>query len=217
MAKDGGVAVVPEQDPARLVVLRAEWKAAEDKVATLTEALSLATVHARAYAEQLAPELLREMELEEYTFQDGVRLAVGQKVHVSIRKQDQQSAMGWLIKEGHGAMVQTRITIDCGRGAHAEAEALEDYCAQLFPEYAVQVTYAPGTELSLVEAVSGFLRAGFQSASAEKEEWVHPSTLRAFVRKQLAAGASLPAYFGIFAPRVATLTPPKHEAERPAF
>jgi len=139
-------------------------------VADLEDELKRAKKELAQIEEQDLPELLDEVGLSEFTLADGTRYGVKESVHASISKANEDAAMQWLHDSGNAGLIKSMVTVSFSKGQEAQAQAIYDLIAQ--QEFV---------------------------GSMGKSRKVEPSTLRAFVKRQLEAGADIPLEtFGVF-------------------
>jgi hypothetical protein len=198
----------------RLNTLRRIIESARDDVATKEEAAKKAREFLTRIEQNDVVEELRTLGLEDctYTYADGAKLKIEQKVYASVTEDGKKEAYAWLKKNGHGAMIKSRCVIEFGRSEQHLAAVLQAFCDKMVPECEVTVLFG-SSPLEIVTAINTFVEASFPKHKLEIEDHVHASTLRAFVTKQLKAGVSLPEEFKVHAPQVATLTLAEKSAE----
>lgn len=188
----------------RMNAARAQLESALDAVANATQELKTAQDFLANVQGNLVVETMRELELEEWLFQDGAKLKRAQRVHVGIAEANKPGAHAWLRANGHSALLKTRCSIEFGKAEAHLADVLQRFVDRVIPQYEVEVSFG-NTPEQLVLAVQTFVKEMFPAHTLEVETLVHPSTLKAFVTKQLRLGESLPAEFNVFAPQVAEL------------
>lgn len=191
--------------------LRERITSARDEVASVEEALKQKKAVLLQIEQNDAVELLRDHGRESYAYEDGATLKTEQKVYASITEEGKKEAYAWLKKNGHGAMIKSRCSIEFGRAEAHLANVLQAFCDKMIPEREVTVMFG-NSPLEVVTAINTFIEESFPKHKLEIEDHVHSSTLKAFVTKQMKAGITLPEEFKVFAPQVATLT----LAEKPA-
>lgn len=108
------------------------------------------------------PELMRELGLEKITLGTGETISVKDDVSASIPEARKREAFAWLDEHGLGGVIKTSLVVNYSRGEH---------------EAAVDDAELIGEELNRAVTVS---------------EDVHPQTLRALIREQMAAGNVVP-------------------------
>lgn len=164
----------------RIVRLAQLMAAQRTEVDTLTEALAVAKAALLRTETEDLPELMRELGLSSIRLDDGSTVEVVEDVQCGISEARRPEAMRWLIANGFGGLVKTEVVTQFDRG---EAEAAQAFAAE--------VAAATGHHPAVAETV-------------------HPATLKAFVKEQLAAGAVLPFdLFGVRPFNRAKLKPPK--------
>ncbi len=130
-------------------------------------------------SEELIPTAMSEVGMQKFTLENGVTVSVDKGVYASISKKNEPNAYKWLRETGNEDIIKNEIKVRFGAGEDSLAEQLE---ATLNDEFGI---------------------AYDQKAS------VHPGTLKAFVREELAEGSDIPHdLFGIFEFKVAKLSKP---------
>ena len=147
---------------AKIALLSALLRGAEGNVANLTADLQEAKEEVRRLQEDDLPELMRELGLSEIKLEDGSKVTVVDEVDCNISEERRSRAHAWLTDNGFGGIIKSAITVEFGRDEHDEA-------------------------LAAAEKISGVT-----GRAALLKEGVHPQTLKAFVKEQMAAGATIP-------------------------
>ena len=141
---------------------------ADAQVAALTLELQDAKEEVRRIQEDDLPELMREVGLSEIKLADGSSIKVVDEVDCSISEERRYRAHEWLVANGFGGIIKSAITVEFGRDEHTEALAAAE-----------QIHNVTGRDALL-------------------KEGVHPQTLKAFIKEQMAAGQTIPQeLFGI--------------------
>jgi hypothetical protein len=141
---------------------------ADADVAVLVTELQEAKEAVRRLQEEDLPELMREVGLSEIKLADGSSIKVVDEVDCSISEDRRARAHDWLTANGFGGIIKSAITVEFGRDEHDQALAAAE-----------KIHDVTGRDATLKEAV-------------------HPQTLKAFVKEQMAAGVSVPQeLFGI--------------------
>ncbi|CAB4165440.1 hypothetical protein UFOVP815_49 [uncultured Caudovirales phage] len=152
----------------KIATLAALLRGAEANVADLTADLQEAKEEVRRLQEDDLPELMRELGLSEIKLEDGAKVTVVNEVDCNISEERRSRAHAWLADNGFGGIIKSAITVEFGRDEHAEAL-----------EAAEKIHDVTGRDALL-------------------KEGVHPQTLKAFVKEQMAAGVTVPQeLFGI--------------------
>jgi hypothetical protein len=159
-----------------LSLLAQSLRDAERAADEADKALKAARAEVRRLAEEDIPALMSELELAKIVLDSGEELTVKEEVYASIPKAREEEALAWLEEHDFGGLIKTALTIPFGRG---EAEAACEWAEKLAVETQHDVEVSAG---------------------------VHPQTLKAFLKEQLAAGAAVPLeLFGARPVRVASL------------
>jgi hypothetical protein len=108
------------------------------------------------------PDAMDAAGVSEFATSNGSKVSIKQIVAASISAKNKPEAFAWLRENNHGDMIKYELSARFGTG-----------------------------EGNVVAAVKDSLAKEFGIAPEEKES-VHPQTLGAFCREQLAAGADLP-------------------------
>jgi len=115
------------------------------------------------------PDLMAEVGLSELKLEDGTTISIKEEVDAKITEANRAAAMRWLSDKGFGGIIKTEVSVLFGSGSHDDAERL----------------------------VGDLAKSGYETA--QMAETVHPSTLKAFVKEQLAVGTAVPFdLFGIY-------------------
>lgn len=162
---------------ARLGSLAQEMTAMETTVVEAEKALKNAQEDLRTMSEKTIPEAMDALGIEEFTARGGLKIKIGESIRASIPKQRQEEAVIWLDAHGYAALVKRKFTVQFGKDEEAWANRFAADLAKRKRQLAVA-----------------------------QDKAVHPSTLSAFVREQLEAGADLPLdLFGVYRQRFAKL------------
>lgn len=152
----------------QIAALSVLLRSADATVATLTTELQEAKEEVRRLQEDDLPELMRELGLSEIKLADGSSIKVVDEVDCNISEERRFRAHEWLTINGFGGIIKSAITVEFGRDEHEEALAAAE-----------KIHDATGRDALL-------------------KEGVHPQTLKAFVKEQMAAGVTIPQeLFGI--------------------
>lgn len=152
----------------KIATLATLLRGAEAQVETLTSEVKDAKEEVRRLQEEDLPELMRELGLSEIKLADGASVKVVDEVDCNISEERRFRAHEWLTDNGFGGIIKSAITVEFGRDEHAEAL-----------EAAEKIHDVTGRDALL-------------------KEGVHPQTLKAFVKEQMAAGVTVPQeLFGI--------------------
>lgn len=138
-------------------------------VESLEAQLDTAKADLRKVEQEDLPDLMAELGLETFRLKSGELIEVKQEVDCSITEERRAAAHTWLLSKGFGGLIKTEVVTTFGRG---EIEAAQ----QLAADIAENTGHAPAVV-----------------------ERVHPSTLKSFIKEQMAAGAAVP--FDLFGVR----------------
>lgn len=181
-AADAAAAPVENEGGLRAVVRMAELMVEQAReVERLTRELSEAKAALRRTETEDLPEMMRELGLSSVKLADGSTIEVSEDVECYISEERRAAAHAWLLEQGFGGLIKTQVITAFDRGEVEQALAYAQQATQAWPEH-----------------------------PAELKDTVHPSTLKAFVKEQLAAGNTIP--FDLFGVR--PFTRAKYKAAR---
>lgn len=179
-----GGAVTPDHAPenlgeitelAQLLIER------ERRVAQVEAMLKEAKEETRQISEQLLPEAMRSIQLEELKMEDGTVIKCEDFYNGHISQANQEEAHAWLREHEHGDLIKNEVSFSFGKGQEEDAEAFLDM---------VRKWNGPKGEM-------------------KAKEGVHHSTLNAFVKQELEAGRELPDCISVFQGHRARIKAPK--------
>ena len=131
-------------------------------VTRLERQLEVAKADARRVEQEDLPELMSELGLETFRLKSGEVIEVKQEVECGISEDRRRAAHDWLLQHGFGGLIKTEVVTTFGRGEIEQAQQL-----------AADIAENTGNTPAVVERV-------------------HPSTLKSFVKEQMAAGKPVP-------------------------
>jgi len=126
------------------------------------------------YEQNLIPTLMLELDVDEIKTKSGLHVELKKVIRASFPKDPYkiERAFEWLKKNGHDGIIKREFKIQYGRGDEQWAEEFSKWLEE---------------------------RKVDQHASVEQNKTIHASTLKAFVKEQLAEGSDIPLeYFGAF-------------------
>lgn len=100
-----------------------ELRDAEALVADLEADLKEAKNTVLRYLEELIPDTLEDMGLEEAVVDGGLKVSVKSKVHASPRAGNRDAVYDWLEENNHGGIVKRKGIIDFGKTSEEDARA----------------------------------------------------------------------------------------------
>lgn len=162
---------------ARIEGLAQEQLDADTRVANLEEQLVEAKEVLRNISESRLPTLLEEsgLVLSTITTPAGHVIKVDEVIRGSIPKANQEPAFKWLEDNDNGNLIKRNFSIDFGKGDEKWADKFQRDCAQRK-----------------------------KPLNIKRKKTVHPQSLLAFVRQQLADGVDFPLKtFGVYRQRMA--------------
>lgn len=148
-----------------LDALIAEWDLNEAALARNAAELKELGERKRKLEVELIPGLMAEAGgIEKFSLTDGRQVALKDELYAAITQEKQQAAFAWLEQHGHGDVIKDELKVGLGKGEKAaeRARAL----------------------ISTIEAM------GVEDYSCKRG--VHPGTLAALLREQLAEGVDVP-------------------------
>jgi hypothetical protein len=164
----------------RLSEMATTLKDVKAKIAGLTEEMKKQTAIESALETEDIPELMKELEMKNFTLTDGTKIEVIDDLKCGITHENRDAAHGWLRKNKFGGIIKTLVSQQYGPGELEEAK-----------EAAEALKVMSGREAMLIENI-------------------HANTLKAFLKEQRAKGTKIPAkLFGLFPFSKAKVTPPK--------
>lgn len=116
----------------------------------------------RELAEKTLPEAMNNLGINSLGLKDGSSIGLQELVTCSINEENREAAHDWLRVNGYGDLIKNEVIVSFGKGEDAEAELLFH-----------QLKFDDGRLVN-------------------KQEKVHPSTLKAWVKERLKAGDPLP-------------------------
>lgn len=153
----------------RVVALAGLLRTQQQELNDLEEELKKKKAEALKTERVDLPALMAEFGLTEIKLEDGTIVSIKEDVDAKISEVNRPAAMGWLTANGFGGIIKTEVSVLFGAGSHDDAARL----------------------------VGDLAKSGY--SGAQMAETVHPSTLKSFVREQLACGTAIPFdLFGIF-------------------
>lgn len=124
-SQDSGQATrVPEQGLSDLGKLVIELYDAQAELAQAEEHLKRKKAEVDALEQNRIPTLMTELGVESYTMVDGSKLTLKRDVAVSIKVENRERAIAWMIAHGHEGIIKTEVTVSFGKGEMDEAERL---------------------------------------------------------------------------------------------
>lgn len=152
----------------------------EKEVAQIEDDLARAKEQLKQVSETDLPNAMSMAGVEEFTLSGNIkyRVRITQIVRATIPKPEQERAFAWLEEHGHGSIIKRDIKVQLGRG-----------------------------EKELAKKLLTWLAENARQAKTTDNPHVHPQTLGAFVREQL---ATIPHdLFGVYVQKFAKIEAPK--------
>lgn len=159
------------------------WNNNEQQISNLTAMLKEANAHKAKLETDLIPSLMAGAgAIEKFTLADGTSIMLKDELYASITEAKREEAFNWLETHGHGDVIKETLALNLGRGAVAQQRAA-----------------------ALIVAAEQNGVDDYTRKSA-----VHPGTLQALLKEQLAEGVEVPKEtFGVFQQRRAIIKLPK--------
>lgn len=115
-----------KQEIARLVErahnLTNEIKALEDSLKDHKALL-------REVTEGTLPDLMTEIGITSMELEDGTKLTLAEEVQAAITEANRQAAHQWLVANGYGSIIKTKVQVEFGAGEREEAVDMVDKLA----------------------------------------------------------------------------------------
>lgn len=147
-----------DKDLAQVKDLAHRYLALEQECTQIEEQLKRKQLELRQIRESDLPLAMTTIGMTAFSLVGGGLVRVKEAIHAGISQANQPQAFSWLEKNGHGAIIKHEIKILFGKGEDAWAKKFLRDCA----------------------ARKKLLRT-------ERKDAVHPGTLTAFVKEQIAA------------------------------
>ena len=153
----------------------------EAKIEGQKAELKESEAHLRILSTKTIPDLMDTLGMGKFTTTGGHEVSIREFVRGSIPKARTDEAITWLNENGHERLVKQQCVIDFGREDEAWAQKFLRDCAMRI-----------------------------RPLNAAWKRGVHPQTLQAWAREQLANGIDIPMeLFGIFRQRMSKVVMPK--------
>lgn len=152
------------------------------RVEELTKALEEAQKEHAVIEQDQLPKAMAAIKMKDFTLEDGSKITIVHEHYPNISQANKPGAFAWLRKNKHGDIIKRTIQVAFGAGEEKVADKL--------------VTYLGKTKT---------IREG---AKVTDSTGVHASTLKAFVREQIAKRVQLPPEFGVHSVTRAVLNNP---------
>lgn len=146
----------------QLALLCQQLRDAEQACETLSGQLGAKEAECRRIAEEDIPALMTELGVQKIKLETGEEIKVGLEVYAAIPAAFKDEAFKWLEDNGHGGLIKTQVSAVFGKGELEEAKL----AAQRFAE-------STGKPVEIGRSV-------------------HASTLKSFLKEQIAAAAEIP-------------------------
>lgn len=165
----------------QLTKLAEEQRRLEDLIARSEVKLGEYREQFKAIAERQLPNLMDELELEEFKTKSGLKIKVSEKIRASIPEARMDEAIQWLDENKHDKLVRRLFVIQFNKEE-------EDWANKFQRD----------------------LRQRKKPVNCTQKKDIHNRTLVSFVTRELEAGNELPLdLFGVFRQRVSLVEVPK--------
>ena len=101
--------------------------AMEQEITDLKDEIKLKTEALKKVQEDLLPEAMAEIGLEEFTLSTGEKVSIKTGIAANISKANTGAAFAWLKKHGHDDIIKNEYKVNFGRGEEEQAHALSDF------------------------------------------------------------------------------------------
>ena len=116
---------VPSDKLDQLSALADGWEDATEDVEKCATALAEAEAKVREIEEKLIPEIMDDINLEEFKTKSGREIKIKETIRCSTKADDKPKAFVWLVENGYGAIVKRTISIAFGKGENHLADAFK--------------------------------------------------------------------------------------------
>ena len=107
-------------------------------VADLTERLTAETKKLVGVTQHDLPNLFDQLNLKNFTLNDGTSIGIMDKTVASILVTDRQSTFEWMHKHGFGSLVKREVAVLFGRGDAKKAGKLRGYLTRWYKDFVVE-------------------------------------------------------------------------------
>lgn len=129
----------------------------EKEIADAELALTALKTTHKEMSQREIPDLMARLGVESFKTKSGVSVKIKPDVYCSIKKENQNKAFEWLESTDNGGLIKREVSVAFAAGQDEQAH---DFIAS------IEETYA---------------------GNIKEDKWVEPQTLKAFVKKRLAA------------------------------
>lgn len=138
-----------------------------DKIKSIEKELKEAKERSRYLREESIPTMMQEAGVESLTLDTGQKLTIKKEIYASITEENKTKALGWLEAHGLSGIIKSVVKVEFNRGELSAANEVTE-------------------RLSMINIGDRFLEPEFK-------EHVHPTTLRATLKVEIAQGRPVPA------------------------
>lgn len=122
----------------------------------------------RVLETETLPDMLKNIGLRELVLTSGAKISLYDVIGASITEENREAAHEWLREHNHGDLIKNNVILTFGKG--------EDTIAKDLVKHLLQMRKAGETKFGEID----------------QKEQVHPSTLKAFVKRQVEDGNEFP-------------------------
>lgn len=158
----GGVKDVDDNKLSVISTLANKQLTLAARVKDLEERLKQAKQELERVENYELPNALIEIGMREFKLTDGTEVSTKKVYAASIKVENRDEAYGWMIDNGHEALIKTVVGVDVGKGEYEFAQELKQVIAE-------------------------FVASKEKQVEPVIEQSVHWQTLRAFVKEQIEA------------------------------
>ena len=126
---------------------------AERTLADVAETYEDAKEVVRELAEEVIPQALESLGLDEIRTASGLKVSVKETVHARLSQETKAEAIAWLDQNGHAGLVKRKVQIDFDREESEAAMALLEELQGKFPAVYADETVHPSTLRSFVKGL----------------------------------------------------------------
>lgn len=112
---------LPEDKMERLVALAKRYKQEKFAVSEATDLLAKRKAEFMRTEREAIPTLLEELGMKDFTLDDGTKIAVADDCAASLTDETRAAGLDWLIKNKHGGLIKTQVSVSHSRGEREKA------------------------------------------------------------------------------------------------
>jgi hypothetical protein len=155
-------------DLSDLVKKGEELEELRKKLDVASKIVSSLSEEIRVLETETLPDMLMALKLKDLTLASGAKISLFDVIGATITDENREDAHTWLRENGHGDIIKNNVTLTFGKG--------EDHAATLLIKHLLDLRKNGATKFG----------------DLVQKEAVHPQTLKAFTKEQLASGKPFP-------------------------